>query len=391
MMPEVRLKETTPTNIVQELLRYAIEYGASDIHVEPCAEGILIRFRIDGILHCVFRIRPSIMHQMTNHIKVLAHINIAQKKIPQDGKFRFSCRNRDIDVRVSTFPSLWGEKIVLRILDRQMQQIMLDTLGFGAGMYRNFDQLLKKSSGFFLVSGPTGSGKTTTLYAALHGLHDASKNIITLEDPIEYQIPGITQGQIYPPSGFTFETGMRALLRQDPDIIMIGEIRDRQTAGIAIEASLTGHLVFSTIHTNDAPSVIMRLMDMGIEPFLINAAITGVLAQRLARRLCTQCRYQAAVSSEEQELLQPYGYSLDYAWHAQGCKQCNTTGYKGRVGIFELMVMSDSLRSLIIKHPSFEQIRRQALADGMITLMADGIGKVAQGHISITELRRVVT
>ena len=390
MSGQARFKEISPTRIVQEVLTYAIERSASDIHFDPRADAMHVRFRVDGLLYPLAKIRYSIMPQIINHIKVLAQLNIAQRKVPQDGKFRFSAQQRDIDVRVSTFPTLIGEKAVLRILDRHAQPIALEKLGFGQKMYQDFCALLKKSSGFFLVSGPTGSGKTTTLYSALAALHDPSKHIITLEDPIEYQIPGITQGHIYPPAGFTFETGMRALLRQDPDIVMIGEIRDAQTAGIAIEAALTGHLVFSTIHTNDAPSVIMRLMDMGIEPFLINAAITGLLAQRLARILCTACKHQIELTTQEKEVLAAYQYPYDYAWASKGCTQCAHLGHKGRMGIFELLVMSDELRMLIVQHPSFEQIRRQALKDHMITLMHDGVAKVAQGLISASELLRVL-
>jgi len=383
--------EIPATRLVQELLDLAIARGASDIHIDPTADGLLVRFRLDGLLYPLTTIRSAIAAQVISHIKVLAHVNLAQKKIPQDGKFRFTHQNRDIDVRVSTFPSLHGEKIVLRILNRHAQPIALNKLGFNNAMLNDFEQLLKKNNGFFLVSGPTGSGKTTTLYAALSALHDPSKHIITLEDPVEYQVAGITQGQIYPPAGFTFETGMRSLLRQDPDIVMIGEIRDAQTAGIAIEAALTGHLVVSTIHTNDAPSVIMRLMDMNIEPFLINAAITGVLAQRLTRLLCSACRHEVSLTAAQRELLAPYNYPYDHGWASKGCTACAHVGHKGRIGIFELMVMSDELKSLISKQPSFNQIKKQALAQGMITLLSDGVAKVAQGLIGVGELLRVVS
>jgi type II secretory ATPase GspE/PulE/Tfp pilus assembly ATPase PilB-like protein len=390
MSVEARFKEIPATTIVQELINLAIARHASDIHLEPTADILHVRFRLDGLLYPIVTIRSAVMHQVISHIKVLAHLNIAQKKIPQDGKFRVHHRNREIDIRVSSFPTLWGEKVVLRILDRLSQPIALDKLGLCAAMYDAFHAVLKKSNGFFLVSGPTGSGKTTTLYAVLHRLHDSSKHIITLEDPIEYQVMGITQGQIYPPAGFTFESGMRALLRQDPDIVMIGEIRDQQTAGIAIEASLTGHVVLSTIHTNDAPSVIMRLMDMGIEPFLINASITGVLAQRLCRVLCAACKVQVPLKKEEQEMVAPFNYPHDYHWQRTGCAQCNQIGYKGRMGIFELMLMTDQLRALIVQQPSFEQIKHQALADGLITLHADALDKVANGVISLEEMMRVV-
>ncbi len=256
-------------------------------------------------------------------------------------------------------------------------------------MATTFKELITKSNGFFLVSGPTGSGKTTTLYAALSNLNNPQKNIITLEDPVEYNVPGITQGQIHPDAGFTFEKGIRALLRQDPDVVMVGEIRDKQTAGIAIEAALTGHLVFSTVHTNDAPSVVMRLMDMGIEPFLINAAITGVLAQRLARKICQSCKVEKLPSDQEAALLKKYGSSCKKIYEGTGCQNCLGLGYKGRTGIFELLVMTSALRALIVQHPSFEDIYKQACRDGMQSLTLDGLAKVEQGIISLPELFRV--
>jgi len=389
-MTMVRFKDLPATALVQELITQAIARSASDIHVEPQSDLLHIRFRIDGLLYLIAKVRAPLMYQVLSHIKVLAHLNLAHKKIPQDGKIHVIHGGRPIDIRVSSFPTQWGENIVLRILDRHAQPLALEKLGFSSAMYADFSQLLKKSSGFFLVSGPTGSGKTTTLYAALHRLHDATKHIITLEDPVEYQVPGITQGQIYPPAGFTFESGMRALLRQDPDIVMIGEIRDAQTAGIAIEAALTGHIVLSTIHTNDAPSIIMRLMDMGIEPFLLNASITGVLAQRLARVLCSECKFQDTLTKEESVLLARHKYPYGYSWKSKGCTACANLGHKGRVGIFELMLMTDSLRALVVKHPSFEHIRRQALQEGMITLAADALSKVASGLISASEFARLV-
>lgn len=291
---------------------------------------------------------------------------------------------------MSTFPSLYGEKIVVRILNRADSSISLDKLGLAVGVKDKVQQLIAKPSGFFLVTGPTGSGKTTTLYAALSCLNNAEKNIITLEDPIEYFIHGITQGQINPDVGFTFEKGIRSLLRQDPNIVMIGEIRDKQTARIAIEAALTGHLVFSTIHTTDAASVVMRLMDMGIEPYLINAALTGVLSQRLARKICSSCKKEHPISAQEQLVLQKFNVHLTTSFIGVGCTDCNGLGYKGRIGIFELLVMSSNLRSLIIKTPSLEEIYKQACIDGTKTLLHDGIQKASQGIISVSELFRLI-
>lgn len=384
------ISEGMTSRLVQDFMREAIDRSASDIHFEPHADGMVVRFRIDGILHRHTTVRAISMQHITSHIKVLGALNLAQKRIPQDGKFHFTHLRRDIDIRVSTFPTVWGEKVVLRILDRKQQPIALEKLGLSATMYESLVPLLAKSSGFILVSGPTGSGKTTTLYAALHRLNTPLRHIITLEDPVEYHLPGVTQGQIHPAAGFTFESGMRSLLRQDPDVVMIGEIRDQQTAGIAIEASLTGHLVFSTVHTNDAPSVIMRLMDMGVEPFLINASVSGVLAQRLARMLCTVCRVEVAIPEEHAAFLRTWQYPRETVWQAKGCKDCNSLGYKGRVGIFELMIMSDAMRALLVHVPSFSQLRVQAQTDGLISLMRDGLDKVAAGIIDVPELLRVV-
>ncbi len=375
--------------LVDNLLASAITRAASDIHFEPTVDKLRVRLRIDGVLYDHEGIEVALMQQLLARLKVLANINIAEKRIPQDGKFRILSNGHEIDLRVSTFPALYGEKIVVRILDRADHAITLDHLGFTADMATTFKDLICKSSGFFLVSGPTGSGKTTTLYAALSSLNSPQKNIITLEDPVEYCVPGVTQGQIHPDAGFTFEKGIRALLRQDPDIVMVGEIRDKQTAGIAIEASLTGHLVFSTVHTNDAASVVMRLMDMGIEPFLINAALTGVLAQWLARKICVHCKIEKAPSEQEAALLKKYGSSATKLFTGTGCQSCLGLGHKGRIGIFELLVMTSALRALIVQHPSFEGIYKQACHDGMKSLMHDGLSKVEQGIISLPELLRV--
>ncbi len=284
--------------------------------------GLRIRYRIDGVLYDQSPIEKQLMHQVISRFKVLSHIDITEKRIPQDGKFRCTVAGQAIDLRVSTFPSLYGEKLVVRILDRTQTAIALENLGFSAAMLDAVQRLVVRSNGFFLATGPTGSGKTTTLYALLASLNASDKNIITLEDPVEYSVDGITQGQIYPDAGFTFEKGIRALLRQDPDIVMVGEIRDRQTAQTAIQAALTGHLVLSTVHTNDAVTVIMRLMDMGIEPFLINAALTGVVAQRLARKICTACRVQVVPNDQEKLLLERLHIACDVVSRGQGCAAC---------------------------------------------------------------------
>ena len=383
--------ESLVVRLVSALINSAFKCNASDIHFEPGEEGTRVRFRIDGILQNQEMIDKDKMHQVAARLKILGGMDIAEKRIPQDGKFRLNNDDNFIDLRVSTFPSLHGENIVIRILDRSLHAINLDNLGFDQKTRTKFDALINYSQGFFLVAGPTGSGKTTTLYATLAQKNSDEVNIITLEDPVEYNLSGVTQGQIHPQAGFTFEKGMRSLLRQDPDIVMLGEIRDKETAQIGIEAALTGHLVFSTIHANDAPSVVMRLMDMGIKPFLINASLMGVLAQRLARKICTECRIETAPDHEEQLILHSLELSLQKIYKGTGCVACNYTGHKGRVGLFELLVVTNNLRSLIVKNPIFEDIVGQARADGMQTLFHDGLAKVEQGLIMLHELIRVTS
>ncbi len=375
---------------VQALLNDAIAHRASDIHLEPTRDELRVRFRIDGVLIDQKPFSVELSAAIIARLKILASVNSAERRLPQDGKFHVHHAGNEIDIRVSTFPCLYGEKMVVRILDRALQTISLDSLGFEPTMLAAFKQLMQRQSGFFLVTGPTGSGKTTTLYAALSFLHSSEKNIVTLEDPVEYSLDGTTQAQINVPAGFTFEKGIRSLVRQDPDIIMVGEIRDKITARIAIEAALTGHLVLSTLHTADAPSAIMRLMDMGIESFLINSALSGILAQRLVRMLCVDCRQSRLANSEEKKLLQSLGIHSDLVYESLGCAACDQLGYKGRIGIFELLEISPALRALIITSPQFDALCTQALADGMITLASDGAHKVKEGIISLAEYARVI-
>ncbi len=374
--------------LVDNLLHAAIAMAASDIHLESTNTNLRVRARIDGVLYDQDAIDISLKDQVLSRLKVLANINIAEKRVPQDGKFRMVAHGQEVDLRVSTFPAMYGEKIVVRILDRNRNRIALDQLGMQPSMFEAFKELLSRSSGFFLVTGPTGSGKTTTLYAALSHLNAPEKNIITLEDPVEYAVNGITQGQIQPEAGFTFEKGIRSVLRQDPDVLMVGEIRDKQTARVAIEAALTGHMVLSTLHTNDASSAMVRLMDMGIEPFLLNASITGVLAQRLARKICTECRIETQPTDEEKVLLDRIGLKLATIYRGTGCDACMQLGYKGRTGIFELLVMTSALRSLIVQQPQYESLYAQACSDGMHTLLYDGAHKVKEGIITVQELLR---
>lgn len=376
--------------LVDSIIADAIQKGASDIHFEPLENGLRVRYRIDGILYDQDPVDAKNMQQVVSRLKIIAHIDIAERRVPQDGTFQITDKKGITDFRVSTFPSVHGETVVIRILDRSTSLMQLDQLGFDAQMLSAIKKIMQRSHGFFLVSGPTGAGKTTTLYAALAALNSTEKNCITLEDPVEYHVAGITQGQIHPEAGFTFEKGMRALLRQDPDIVLVGEIRDAQTAHIALQAALTGHLVLSTVHTNDAPSVIMRLMDMGIEPFLINAALSGVLAQRLARRICQACRESYAPSAEEKALLHQHGYECDLLYRGVGCDSCGGIGYKGRVGIFQLLHITSDLRALIVQHPQSDALHAQAARDGMHTLFDDGMVKVRSGLLSLHELIRVV-
>lgn len=376
---------------VEALIQQALDIGASDIHLEPTEKQLRVRFRIDGVLYDQKPIERSLMHQVLSRLKVLSNMNIAEKRIPQDGKFAEVRNKKPIDYRVSSFPSLFGEKIVIRILDRAAHAMKLDQLGFSPKMLARVAELAKKQHGFFLVTGPTGSGKTTTLYGMLSHVHSPEKNITTLEDPVEYHLDGITQGHIHPQAGFTFDRGIRALLRQDPDILMVGEIRDKETARVAIEAALTGHLVLSTLHTNNAPGAIMRLMDMNIEPFLINAAVTGVLAQRLVRKLCAECKEQIEPNPGHKMICEKLSIANIPLYQSRGCAWCNNLGYKGRIGIFELLIVSSDLRSLIVSQPMFDQIYAQCLEDGMQTLLQDGVEKVQQGIISLEELVRVVS
>lgn len=363
----------------------AVHAQASDIHFEPSAIGMRIRFRVDGVLYDQGVIPKEFIPQIIGRFKVLANIDSTEKRIPQDGKFSRNIDNHDIDFRVSTFPCSYGEKIVVRILDRALHTINLDDLGFSSEMLEQCKTLFHKQQGLFLVTGPTGSGKTTTLYSALSLLHSSEKNILTLEDPVEYNIEGITQGHIKPEVGFTFESGIRALLRQDPDILMVGEIRDKQTAHTAIEASLTGHLILSTLHTNDAPSSIIRLIDMGLEPYLLNASLVGVLAQRLVRILCSECKQQEQCTADEKKWLK-----LDCVYRSYGCSLCAYRGYKGRSGIFELLIITPEIRALTSDQPNKDAITACALQQGMQTLMQDGIAKIKDGIISPEELLRVI-
>lgn len=382
--------ENPVIKILNNLIYKAIETDSSDIHLEPTKKELNVRYRIDGILYQKESIDQEYGLQVISRIKVLAYMNVAERRIPQDGKFIFNFKNQEIDLRIATFPCVWGEKVVIRILDKKHDTINLDNLGLDNVMLDQIKNISKKSSGFFLVTGPTGSGKTTTLHSMLKYLNSNEKNISTLEDPIEYLVAGVNQSQIFSEIGFTFQKGIRSILRLDPDVIMVGEIRDPETAQVAIQAALTGHLVLSTLHTNDSPGALMRLLDMKIEPFLINASLTGILAQRLARKLCEFCKYKSDMNQEEEIFINLHKLPINILYKSSGCDKCNNLGYKGRIGIFELLILSNSLKNLIRKNPIFNDVYSQAISDGMIPLIQDAANKVNSGIISLYELARVI-
>jgi general secretion pathway protein E len=374
--------------LVNSLLFQAVKDRASDIHIEPFERDVTVRFRIDGILYDVLkpprRYHPTIIAR----VKIMAGLDIAEKRLPQDGRLRFRVAGRDIDVRVSIVPTQFGERAVLRLLDRTGTLLSLEELGlFGEGLAA-LERLIERSHGILLVTGPTGSGKTTTLYAALARLNSSQRNIITIEDPIEYQLHGVGQIQVNPKIDLSFANGLRSILRQDPDVIMVGEIRDTETAEIAIQAALTGHLVFSTLHTNDSFGALSRLVDMGIEPFLVSSSLNGVMAQRLVRRVCTACRLpDEARASEERELGIPVGTPVFLA--GNGCDACKGTGYRGRAGIHELLLVDDEVRALIMQRSDASAVRRLATGHGMKTLREDGAAKVVAGWTTVAEVLRV--
>ncbi|MCM8765739.1 MAG: type II secretion system ATPase GspE [Candidatus Omnitrophica bacterium] len=382
------VEETPVIKLVNLLITRAVKDRASDIHIEPEEDLLRIRYRIDGILYEVYKLPKYLLGLITSRIKVLANLDIAERRKPQDGRIRLNIENREIDIRTSTFPTIHGENVVLRILDKSNLLLDLNELGFSQQDLSRFNSLIHRPNGIILVTGPTGSGKTTTLYAALSAINSLETNIITLEDPVEYELPLIRQTQINPKAGLTFATGLRSILRQDPDIIMVGEIRDVETAEIAIQAALTGHLVFSTLHTNDAPGALTRLIDMGIEPFLISSSVIGVLAQRLVRKICADCKTEYIPSPELISVLGIKETEIKF-YKGKGCPNCKQTGYSGRIGIFELLVVNEEIRKLIVSKASADIIKQKAIALGMSTLKEDGLNKVKQGITTLEEIFRL--
>ncbi len=378
--------------LVNSLLFQAAKDRASDIHIEPFERDLTVRFRIDGILYDIISPPKRFQPVIISRVKIMAGLNIAEKRLPQDGRIRIRLAGKDIDIRVSIVPTSFGERVVMRLLDKATTVLQLEELGLAGMKLELVHKLIKQSHGILLVTGPTGSGKTTTLYAALSKINTTDKNIITIEDPVEYQLHGIGQIQVNPKIELTFASGLRSILRQDPDVIMVGEIRDLETAEIAIQAALTGHLVFSTLHTNDSFGSITRLLDMGIEPFLVSSSVIAVMAQRLVRRLCPACRapYQPTREELEELGITPQRMLGKTVYKpGEGCAQCKRTGYRGRTGIHELLVVDDEVRTLVMKSADAATIRRAATARGMNTLREDGADKVIEGLTSIEEILRV--
>ena len=376
--------------LVGSILKKALSDGASDVHVEPRASGTTIRCRVDGVLREMMALRPGLQDGLVTRIKVLADLDIAERRVPQDGRFSVRFGSRTAELRVATLPTVFGEKVVLRLLDTSNVEVELGRLGLEHGMLREYERVFRRPYGTVLVTGPTGCGKSTTLYATLRELGGPERNIVTVEDPVEYRLPGANQVQVNPKVGLGFAHGLRSVLRADPDVVMIGEIRDRETARTSIEAALTGHLVFSTLHTNDAPTAITRLTDMGVEPFLTASAVDCVIAQRLARRLCDHCKRPARRSGDAPNLAGlPDGEGT--ALHeAVGCRRCGETGYRGRVGVYEMMVLDDRMRDLIVRRVPTAELGRAAESAGMTRLRQDGLAKAARGITTVEEVLRTV-
>ncbi|MCC7493598.1 MAG: type II secretion system ATPase GspE [Fimbriimonadaceae bacterium] len=384
-------REALVVRLVNLLLRQAISERASDIHIEPFERDLKVRFRIDGVLRDMPAPAKRYQAAITSRIKILAELDIAERRLPQDGRIKVRVEGREIDLRISTVPTLYGESVVMRLLDKETGLRGLDDLGFPAHTRERFQRLLKTPYGIILATGPTGSGKTTTLYAALQLVNSPTRKVITIEDPVEYQLGGVNQIHVRPKIGLTFAEGLRHILRQDPDVIMVGEIRDGETADIAIHAALTGHLVFSTLHTNDSSSAMARLLDMGAEPFLVASSVEGVLAQRLVRRLCPHCRvpYRPTAAELAEFGTQRERFEGATIYRPGGCEQCRGTGYLGRVGLYELLAVDEVIEGLVMQRAASSEIKEAAMRNGMTTLRDEGWQKVLEGMTSIEEVTRV--
>jgi type IV pilus assembly protein PilB len=390
---EAAVEDAPIVKLVQAIMTQAAADRASDVHIEPTETDVRVRFRVDGVLHEVMHSPKSIQAGLISRLKVMGDLNIAEKRIPQDGRVSLRVSNRSLDLRLATLPTVHGEKIVIRILDKTNALLELSELGFLPQAFESYERSFRKPYGAILVTGPTGSGKSTTLYATLNIVNSIDRHIVTVEDPVEYRLPGVNQIQVNPKAGLTFASALRSILRADPDIILIGEIRDRETAMISVESALTGHLVLSSLHTNDAPSAITRLIEMQVETFLVGSAIDCVVAQRLARQLCETCKQ--AYAPEESELIEA-GFAesripdLGLFFRPSGCQSCSNTGYRGRIGLYEVMPMTEEIERLTVERASSETVKRVAIEQGMYTLRDDGLHKAASGITSIEEIARVV-
>jgi type IV pilus assembly protein PilB len=387
-------EEAPIISLVNLMIIRAVKEKASDIHIESFGDETLqVRYRIDGILHNVMSLPRQLRLAVISRIKIMSDLDIAERRLPQDGRIQVNIGERTINIRVSILPTVNGEGAVLRILDPTSILLELNSLGFSQDIVPKFTSLIKNPNGIILVTGPTGSGKSTTLYTTLNILNSTEKKIMTIEDPVEYRLKGINQVQAKPKIGLTFAAGLRSFLRQDPDIMLVGEIRDKETAEIAVQAALTGHLVLSTLHTNDAPSSVIRLIDMGIEPFLISSSVIGVIAQRLVRRICPRCKKEAKLTSDLAKILEEYNMDSKKIIlnKGEGCPYCKETGYKGRIAIFELMIITDTIRDLISSNITSGKLRETALKEGMCQLKEDGLKKVCEGVTTIDEVLRVAS
>jgi type IV pilus assembly protein PilB len=385
---EKEAAESPVIKYVNHIIHTAVKEGASDIHVEPAEKKVRVRFRIDGELFEMMNPPGSMGAAITSRLKIMANLDISERRLPQDGRIRCMVQGRKLDLRVSTLPNGYGEKTVMRILDTKSINVELEQLGFDENILEVWRKQIESPHGIVLVTGPTGSGKTTTLYASLRKLDKSSMNISTVEDPVEYHLDGITQTQMHDKIGMSFSKALKALLRQDPDVIMLGEIRDHETATIAVQAALTGHLVLSTLHTNDAPSSITRLVNIGVEPFLASAAVNAVLAQRLIRRLCPACKVQEPPPETMREYLEMQGMEYEKVWTPKGCEKCRKIGYSGRVGLYELLAVDNQLRDIIARNPSAPEFTRICIERGMVTLQQDGLKKVTKGLTTVDEVLR---
>jgi len=387
-------EEAPIISLVNLMILRAVKENASDIHIESFGDETLqVRYRIDGILHDIMSLPRQLRLAVISRIKIMSDLDIAERRLPQDGRIQVNVGGRTINIRVSILPTVNGEGAVLRILDPSSILLELNSLGFSQDILPKFTSLIKKPNGIILVTGPTGSGKSTTLYTTLNILNSTEKKIMTIEDPVEYRLKGINQVQAKPKIGLTFAAGLRSFLRQDPDIMLVGEIRDKETAEVAVQAALTGHLVLSTLHTNDAPSSVIRLIDMGIEPFLISSSVIGVIAQRLVRRICPRCKKEAKLTSDLAKILEEYNMDRKKIIlnKGEGCPHCKETGYKGRIAIFELMIITDTIRDLISSNITSGKLRETAIKEGMCQLKEDGLKKVCEGVTTIDEVLRVAS